>query len=374
MTEKLRVLVVDDSKVVRKAFSRILGEEYDLVEAENGEDAWDILNQDEEICAVFTDLNMPHLDGRGLVTRIRASEDKELKSLPVILVTAAGDDTETTRNALTAGATDFVLKPFDSVFLKSKAKAYVKSRDKALSETKLAMLDPVTRLANKTYFHERGQQEVSAANRHKAEMALVLISIDNYEELADQTDNKLLRGIIRKVGTYISSEVRLEDTVARVDKDRFALLLMETDLHGSVELAGRLRERIRQKTIRHKEQTFKITVSAGISALPPEVNRTFDILMMEADRHLREAVSQGGDRVLPVKSGSEAESRKERGGGVIPFLDNAMAVLEKREEKLSPEQAREIIRHLLPLLDYCDQILELGFGDQLKSLKTKYKN
>lgn len=372
MTEKLRVLVVDDSKVVRKAFSRILGEEYDLVEAENGEVAWDILNQDEEICAVFTDLNMPHLDGRGLVTRIRTSEDRELKGIPIILVTAAGDDTETTKNALTAGATDYVLKPFDSVFLQSKAKAYVKPRDKALSETKLAMLDPVTRLANKTYFQERGQQEVSAANRHKTEMALALVLIDNYAELAEQTDNKLLRGIVRKVGTYISSEVRLEDTVARVDKDRFAILLMDTGLQGAVGLAGRLRERVRQKTIRHKDQTFKITVSVGISALPPEVNRTFDILMMEADRHLREAVLQGGDSIVPMKSGNE-QGRKERDAGIISFLDNAMAVLERRGEKLSAEQARDVIRHLLPLLDYCDSILKLGFDDQIKSLKTKYK-
>lgn len=372
MTEKLRVLVVDDSKVVRKAFSRILGDEYDLVEAENGEVAWDVLNQDEEICAVFTDLNMPHLDGRGLVTRIRKSEDKELKSIPIILVTAAGDDTETTKDALTAGATDYVLKPFDSVFLKSKAKAYVKPRDKALSETKLAMLDPITRLANKTYFQERGHQEVSAANRHKTEMALALVLIDNYAELAEQTDNKLLRGIVRKVGTYISSEVRLEDTVARVDKDRFAILLMETDLQGAIGLAGRLRERVRQKTIRHKDQTFKITISVGISALPPEVNRTFDILMMEADRHLREAVSQGGDSIVPMKSGNE-QGRKERDAGVVSFLDNAMAVLERRGEKLSPEQARDVIRHLLPLLDYCDGILKLGFDDQIQSLKTKYK-
>ncbi|HEX7025819.1 MAG TPA: diguanylate cyclase [Gammaproteobacteria bacterium] len=374
MTEKMRVLVVDDSKVVRKAFSRILGEEYDLVEAENGEDAWDILNQDEEICAVFTDLNMPHLDGQGLVTRIRTSEDKEIKALPVILVTAAGDDTGTTKAALTAGATDYVLKPFDSVFLKSKAQAYVKPRDKALSETKLAMLDPLTRLANKTYFHERGQQEVSAANRHKAEMALVLISIDNYMQLAEQTDNKLLRGIVRKVGTYISSEVRLEDTVARVDKDRFALLLMDTGLRGSIELAGRLKERVRQKTIRHKEKTFKITISVGISALPPEVNRTFDILMMEADRHLREAVSKGGDSIVPSKSGDEQNRKEKIGGGVVSFLDDAMAVLAKRDEKLSPEQAREVIRYLLPILDYCDGILKLGFDDQIKSLKTKYKS
>lgn len=73
-----------------------------------------------------------------------------------------------------------------------------------------------------------------------------------------------------------------------------------------------------------------------------------------------------------MKSGNE-QGRKERDAGVVSFLDNAMAVLEKRGEKLSAEQARDVIRHLLPLLDYCDSILKLGFDDQIKSLKTKYK-
>lgn len=371
MAEKLRILVVDDSKVVRKAFTRILSDEYDLVEAANGEVAWDILQKDADICAVFSDINMPVLDGHGLLARIRGSDDEEIKVLPVVLVTAAADGIDTTKQALSAGATDYVLKPFDSVFLHSKAKAHVKPRDKALDDNKVATLDPLTRLANKIYFQERGAQAISAANRHKSELALLLVSIDKFAELSGQIESKFMKGIIRKLGGYISSEVRIEDTVARVDKDRFAILLNEAGMNGAQELAERLRQRVRQKAIRHEKQVFNLTVSIGISALPPEINRTFEMLQLDADRHLREAIAQGGDRVLPTKTVVSAEPR-EKGGGIIPSLDSAMAMLNRREEKLSPEQAREVIHHLLPLLDYCDKILNLELGDKLEKLKSKY--
>lgn len=370
MVEKLRILVVDDSKVVRRAFTRILADEYDLVEAVNGEAAWEILQKDADICAVFSDINMPILDGHGLLARIRKSEDEEIKGLPVVLVTAAADGVDTTKQALSAGATDYVLKPFDSVFLHSKAKAHVKPRDKVLGDNRVATLDPLTRLANKTYFQVRGAQAMSAANRHKSELTLLEVSIDKFVELSGQIDSKFMKGIIRKLGSYLLSEVRHEDTVARIDKDRFAILLNEASLGGARELAERLRQRVRQKAIRHDGQAFNITVSIGISALPPEVNRTFEMLQLDAERHLREAAAQGGDRVLPAKI--VAAEPREKGGGIIPSLDSAMAMLNRREEKLSPEQTRDVIRHLLPLLDYCDKILNLELGDELEKLKSKY--
>ncbi|MBN1378840.1 MAG: diguanylate cyclase [Gammaproteobacteria bacterium] len=368
MSDKLRVLVVDDSKVVRKAFSRILGETYDLLEAEDGEGAWELLNQHADICAVFTDLNMPHLDGRGLVQRIRASEDQDIASLPIILVTAADESTDTTKDALTAGATDYVIKPFDSVFLQSKARAYVVPRDKSAADGKLATLDPVTRLANRTFFIERGEQEVSAANRHKAPLALLLTTIDNFEELKRQTNERLLNGIIRKLGTYMSSEVRLEDTVARIEKNRFAMLLSEAGLAQATEMVERLRLKVQQKVIRHKDKIFKVTISTGISSLPPDVSRTFDMLMLEADRHLKQAIEKGGDCTVPAPN-REGKSDKAL---LTTSLDEADAMLSRRDEKMSPEQAAVTVRHMLPLLEHCDKLLNLNLTEQIKALRSRF--
>lgn len=369
MPQKLRVLVVDDSKVVRKAFVRILSEDYDLVEAADGEEAWEKLEQDDEVCAVFTDLNMPHLDGHGLVKRIRGSKDGAINSLPIVLVTSSGEDTEVTKKALTAGATDYVLKPFDSVFLQSKAKAYVKPRDHGVGDNKLASLDPLTKLANRTYFLERGEQDVSAANRHKSDLALILLSIDDFQNLAKQTNEKIIGGIIRKVGTYISSEVRLEDTVARIDKSKFSMLLADANLNAATELAERIRAKVEQKTIKHHETTFKVTISVGVSSLPGDIARTLDMLMLEADRHLASAVKSGGNSVFPAAKQADAEKTA---GPLTTSLDEALAMLNRKDNKMSAEQAATSMRHLLPLLEYCDKVLKLKLTEQVEALKKKY--
>ena len=75
---KPRILAVDDSRVMRVAIKKILGTDYDVTEAEHGEDAWTLLTNDPTINVVFTDLNMPYLDGYGLLDRMRQSDDARL--------------------------------------------------------------------------------------------------------------------------------------------------------------------------------------------------------------------------------------------------------------------------------------------------------
>ncbi|HLU13419.1 MAG TPA: response regulator, partial [Arenimonas sp.] len=58
---RARILVVDDSKLMRKAAMKMLGDEFDIVTGDDGLDAWAKLEADPAIQAVFTDLNMPRL-------------------------------------------------------------------------------------------------------------------------------------------------------------------------------------------------------------------------------------------------------------------------------------------------------------------------
>lgn len=66
MTEPKRVLVVDDDPLVRKAFSRLLSGRFLVDQAEDGRRAIDLMRQT-QYAAVVSDVNMPNLDGRGLL-------------------------------------------------------------------------------------------------------------------------------------------------------------------------------------------------------------------------------------------------------------------------------------------------------------------
>lgn len=107
------VLIVEDDPTLRDRMVRIAGSMgFRTIEAADGEEAIGRLSQDAPAFPdiVVTDLQMPRLDGRGLITHIRATA--ELEDTPVLVVTA--DDARATKIALFhAGADDFIVKPFD---------------------------------------------------------------------------------------------------------------------------------------------------------------------------------------------------------------------------------------------------------------------
>ena len=103
-----RVLIVDDSKVNRSVLKALLAKcgVRDMVMAENGREAMEILERDAKIDLVFSDLWMPELDGYGLIRAIR-SNAKFLR-LPVYLITA---DVEACKQANAADFTGVLYKP-----------------------------------------------------------------------------------------------------------------------------------------------------------------------------------------------------------------------------------------------------------------------
>jgi DNA-binding response OmpR family regulator len=111
-TDKPRVLVVDDSRVVRHTIYRILGNDFQVMQAEDGQLGWQSAQQS-PADLVISDINMPQLDGYGFICKLRGANDPRLRDVPIIVITSAEDD-ETRERAYACGASDFILKPFNA--------------------------------------------------------------------------------------------------------------------------------------------------------------------------------------------------------------------------------------------------------------------
>jgi diguanylate cyclase (GGDEF)-like protein len=130
--EKPRVLVVDDSRIVRATIGKHVKNVYDVREAADGEDGWSALVADDTIRVVISDLSMPRLDGFGLIERIRASDDARIRSVPIIMI--SGDDEEQPRKRASAlGATAFITKGVGGGELLARLEALIKSAPPAPS-------------------------------------------------------------------------------------------------------------------------------------------------------------------------------------------------------------------------------------------------
>lgn len=110
MTQPLRILTVDDSASMRALLRHALAANgFDVVQAEDGVAAleWLALN---EVDLVITDINMPRLDGFGLIERLRGGTRH--RDRPILVLTTESSDEKKAR-ARAAGATGWIVKPFD---------------------------------------------------------------------------------------------------------------------------------------------------------------------------------------------------------------------------------------------------------------------
>ena len=109
--QNIRILIVEDDEVNRKLLTNILNTigYNDIVQAENGKTGWNIL-QEESIDLVITDWMMPEMDGLDLLRNIRQSES-ELKNLPVMMLTALGNQDDIIK-AAEWDVNGYIVKPF----------------------------------------------------------------------------------------------------------------------------------------------------------------------------------------------------------------------------------------------------------------------
>jgi two-component system chemotaxis response regulator CheY len=111
MTETTRILTVDDSHSMRALLRMTLsGNGYDVVEAEDGLAALDWLESN-EVDLIITDINMPRMDGFCLIERLRGEQRRHVDR-PILVLTTESSDEKKAR-ARNAGATGWIVKPFD---------------------------------------------------------------------------------------------------------------------------------------------------------------------------------------------------------------------------------------------------------------------
>ncbi len=108
------ILTVDDSRSMRDLLKLALSNAgYRVLQAEDGIEGLEVL-QSEQPDVVVTDINMPRMDGFGLIEAIRANQ--EYRRMPILVLTTEGDSAKKNR-ARQAGATGWIVKPFNPVKL-----------------------------------------------------------------------------------------------------------------------------------------------------------------------------------------------------------------------------------------------------------------
>ena len=144
-TDKLKILIVDDSELNRELLASMLEDEYEIYQVENGKKAIDILEENrEQFKLVLLDINMPVMDGYEVLSIMKRR--KWLDKLPVIVISAEISG-ESVKKAYELGASDYFVRPFNVAIVLRRVRNTITLYDNISSNLK----DAVTMLSTIFY-------------------------------------------------------------------------------------------------------------------------------------------------------------------------------------------------------------------------------
>lgn len=325
MTEKERVLVVDDEDTVRSVLYQVLTEDrFAVSKAASGEEALEKL-QEKSFALVITDIKMPGISGLELQQKIK----KQYPDTQVVIITSHAS-LGTAISAMRHGAYDYLFKPFGDLDLISasakravekvrltrenkkllvKLKANNEELEKVNRTLKdMACRDGLTGLYNHRYFQDILCHEVHRADRNNEKFSLVFFDLDHFKQYNDINGHLKGDKLLRKLGQILIKAVRRSDVVARYGGEEFVIVLPSTPKKNAYIVGEKLRRYIEKYPFegRETQPNGKITVSIGIATCPDDGTERTE-LIYRADKAMYKA-KEGGRNAVCVSGMQKAAS------------------------------------------------------------------
>ena len=290
-------LCVDDDRELRELLHELIGQMGHTSEtAVDGVNALEKMEK-KHFDIVITDINMPRLDGIGLIKRIAA----DFSDTDVIAITGYQTEYKYT-DIIALGASDFISKPINIDEFEAKIKRIVRERNMRSELRRLSTCDALTGLYNRRHLDDNLQNEAIRASRQHYDLYLLLIDIDNFKVYNDkyghQQGDRLLQELARIILRSIRENV---DSGYRYGGDEFAATILHTNPQQALMVAERLRTEYNARNL------LPTSLSIGIAKLKNShgtLEEDLDDLIRKADQALYLAKNNGGDQnvILDINS------------------------------------------------------------------------
>jgi diguanylate cyclase (GGDEF)-like protein len=169
--------------------------------------------------------------------------------------------------------------------------------------------DDRTKLLRPHTFQARLREHFSAAQRHRLDLALLLVDLDDFGRVNKDFDHTVGDRVIARVGAVIRDTLRAEDVGGRLGGDEFAVVLPYTRKVDAARVVNRIRDQIRglSGTIPDAPTSLCVSASLGFETYDGTDVDSVEGLRRHAEVALRQAKSAGGDRGLYYRSLGDTE-------------------------------------------------------------------
>ncbi|EIK46732.1 EAL domain protein [Cellvibrio sp. BR] len=292
MSNKVKILFVDREQgeylLIAEILSHIRQVNYELVWCDQLDAALPkILSQEFDV--VLLDYYWGAESARDLLNAARL----QACQTPIVVMTDEME-TEVDREAIRAGAADYLIKgQIDHLLLERALRYAIERKQTEQHLTRLAHYDSLTDIPNRILFRDRLEHAVHLAERDHTSFTLMFIDLNGFKQVNDNFGHDAGDAIIRICAERLNSCLRRSDSVARMGGDEFTLLLQ--NIANSTDVAH-----IAQKVIDSIQQPADINgheVVVGCSigiAIYPEAGRDADSLLKHADMAMYKAKQVSG--------------------------------------------------------------------------------
>jgi diguanylate cyclase (GGDEF)-like protein/PAS domain S-box-containing protein len=174
-----------------------------------------------------------------------------------------------------------------------------------------AMVDPLTKIANRRHFDSFLEKEWQRAMRSGQPLSLVVLDVDHFKLYNDTLGHPAGDACLQQVAQAIASHaLRPTDLAARYGGEEFVLLFAETDGDSAYLLAESIRAHIESLQIPHPRSTTSawLTVSIGVATIHPHQLDNTESLFVAADRAMYAAKEGGRNQVQATKTGGASSA------------------------------------------------------------------
>ena len=310
-----RLLVVDDDPATAELIRQWFADSMEVLDASDGKQGLEQAFESRPDLLLL-DLRMPGLDGIAVAQQLK--RDPRTRAIPIVVLSACRD-AESKIDAFSAGADDYMTKPFEVQEVEARVRSMLRKREalinmelavRDLTSTnerleQLLMVDEKTGLYNFREFQRRLKAEWSRAERYGVPLSLVFFDLDHFKGINDTLGHPAGDKILEEFSMLATGGARANDIAARYGGEEFAVILPHTELGMALRVAERIRRAVDAFTFNADDREAHVTVSGGVATYPGSQGiDSMDALVRAADAALYRAKDQGRNRIVVSETGA----------------------------------------------------------------------
>ena len=265
----MKLLIAEDDLTTRAMLDAVTRQwGYETVVVEDGEAAWQVLQEEDPPRLLLLDWMMPRLDGLALCHRIR---EQETSDPPFIILLTARSETGDIVAALEAEANDHIAKPFDNGELQARLRVGSRMLDlqAELNRTKEALFlqatrDALTGLLNHGAVMKELAKEMAWARRKREHLCIGLFDIDHFKQINDKHGHLAGDAVLRDLAQRMADTLRPYDHVGRYGGEEFLLIVKATG-DQALSSCERIRTAIADTPFVFEDISLDVTISCGVA-------------------------------------------------------------------------------------------------------------